>query len=120
MIPGPVVRISISRCDAAQYDNLLQMMSDSEATLRPGIQQMPGHLAFYAGADSTTCSFTNTSFWDTLEHAQQLDHFQPMLDAGKRLAAAGAKFERPVMNYTTLWCVGQHCQTNVAGRGEGC
>jgi hypothetical protein len=41
-----------------------------------------------------------------LEHARQLDHFQPMLDAGKRFAAAGASFERPIMNYATMWRFG--------------
>jgi hypothetical protein len=106
MASDPVVRISILRCDAAQFDKLRQMMVESEASLRPGIERMPGHLAFYAGADPTTCSLMNTSLWDTLEHAQQLDRFQPMLDAGKRFAAAGATFERPIMNYATLWRFG--------------
>ncbi|HMI19922.1 MAG TPA: hypothetical protein VK533_10285 [Sphingomonas sp.] len=101
------MRISILRCEAAQFDKLRQMMFESEAALRPGIEQMPGHLAFYAGADPATCSLMNTSLWDTLEHAQQLDRFQPMLDAGKRFAAAGAAFERPIMNYATLWRFGQ-------------
>ena len=107
MASGPIVRISILRCEAAQYDKLRQMMVESEATLRPGIEQMPGHLAFYAGEDPATCSLMNTSIWDTLEHAQQLDHFQPMLDAGKRFAAAGARFERPIMNYATMWRFGR-------------
>jgi hypothetical protein len=107
MASGPVVRISILRCDAAQFDALRQMMLESEAALRPGIERMPGHLAFYAGADPATNSLVNTSLWDTLEHAQQLDRYQPMLDAGKRFAAAGATFERPIMNYATLWRFGQ-------------
>jgi len=103
---GPVVRVSILRCEAAQYVQLRQMMIDAEATLRPGIEAMPGLLAYYAGADEATHSLTNTSIWDTLEHAQQLDHFQPMLDSGKRFAAEGATFERPIMNYATLWRFG--------------
>ena len=106
MASDPIVRISIVRCDAAQFDRLRHMMVESEAVLRPGIEQMPGLLAFYAGSDEATCSLMNTSLWDTLEHAQQLDHFQPMLDAGKRFAAEGAKFERPIMNYATIWRFG--------------
>lgn len=106
MVSDPVVRVSILRCDAAQFDKLVQMSSESEAALRPGIERMAGLLAFYAGADPATCSLTNTSLWDSMEHAQQLDHFQPMLEAGKRFAAAGARFERPVMNYATLWRFG--------------
>ena len=106
MASSPIVRISIVRCDAAQFDKLQQLMIESEAALRPGIELLPGLLAFYAGADQSTCSLTNTSLWDSLEHAQQLDHFQPMLDAGKRFAAEGARFERPIMNYATFWRFG--------------
>jgi hypothetical protein len=106
MVTGPVVRLSIARCDAEQFDTLLAMMVESETALRPGIERMPGLLAFYSGADRSTLSFANTSLWDTLEHAHQLDRFQPMLDAGKRFMAAGARFERPIMNYPTLWQFG--------------
>jgi len=111
MATDPIVRISILRCDPAQFDKLRQLTIESEATLREGIEQMPGLLAFYAGADPATCSLTNTSLWDTLEHAQQLDHFQPMLDAAKRFAAEGARFERPIMNYATLWRFGRMSQS---------
>lgn len=102
----PVVRVSILRCEAAQFARLRQMMVEAEALLRPGVEAMPGLLAFYVGADEATHSLMNTSVWDSLEHAQQLDHFQPMLDAGKRFVAEGATFERPIMNYATLWRVG--------------
>ena len=105
-MPDPVVRVSILRCGAAQFSRLRQMMIVADAALRPGIEAMPGLLAYYAGADEATHSLTNTSIWDTLEHAQQLDHFQPMLDSGKRFAAEGATFERPIMNYATLWRFG--------------
>ncbi len=103
---GPVVRVSILRCEAVQFARMQQLMTEAEVLLRPGIEAMPGLLAYYAGADEATHSLTNTSVWDTLEHAQQLDHFQPMLDSGKRFAAEGATFERPIMNYATLWRFG--------------
>jgi hypothetical protein len=102
-----VVRVSILRCDATKFALLREMMLDAEADLRPGIEAMPGLLDFYAGADEATSSLINTSVWDTLEHAKQLDTFQPMLDAGKQFVAAGATFERPIMHYTSLWRFGQ-------------
>lgn len=102
----PVIRVSIIRCDAAKFALLRKLMVDVEAALRPGIEAMPGLLAFYAGADEATLSLINTSFWDTLEHAKQLDTFQPMLDAGKQFVAAGAVFERPIMNHASLWRIG--------------
>ncbi|WP_244547141.1 hypothetical protein [Bradyrhizobium sp. Gha] len=79
------------------------MMIDADEVLRPGVEAMPGLLDFYAGDDETTSSLTNVSVWVDLESAKQLDHFQPMLDLGKEFVAKGATFERPVMNYTTLW-----------------
>ena len=103
----PVLRVSILRCDATKFGLLRRMMLEAEADLRPGIEAMPGLLTFYAGADEATLSLINTSVWDTLEHARQLDTFQPMLDAGKRFVAAGATFERPIMHYTALWRFGQ-------------
>ncbi len=104
---NPVVRVSIARCDAAKFALLRRMMLDAEAALRPGIEAMSGLLAFYAGADEATLSLINTSVWDTLEHAKQLDTFQPMLDAGRRFVAEGATFERPIVNYASLWRCGQ-------------
>ncbi len=103
----PVIRVSIIRCDATRFALLRRMMLEAEADLRPGIEAMPGLLAFYAGADEATSSLINVSVWDTLEHARQLDSFQPMLDAGKRFVAEGARFERPIMNHASLWRCGQ-------------
>jgi hypothetical protein len=103
----PVIRVSIVRCDATKFALLRRMMLDAEAALRPGIEAMPGLLAFYAGADEENLSLIQTSVWDTLEHARQLDTFQPMLDAGKRFVDEGARFERPIMNYASLWRFGK-------------
>ena len=103
----PVVRVSIVRCDATKFALLRRMMLDAEAVLRPGIEAMPGLLAFYAGADEANSSLTQTSVWDTLEHARQLDTFQPMLDEGKRFVAEGARFERPIINAGSLWRFGR-------------
>ncbi|WP_245442111.1 hypothetical protein [Mesorhizobium hawassense] len=79
------------------------MMVELEQTLRPGIEEMPGFLAFYTGADEATSSLSNVSLWVDLDAAKQLDRFQPMLDSGKPFVDKGATFERPVMNYSTLW-----------------
>ncbi len=64
---------------------------------------MRGLRAFYVGADEDTSSLVNVSLWTDLDAAKQLDRFQPMLDAGKPYVAKGGTFERPIMNYTTLW-----------------
>ena len=99
----PVVRVSILRCPPERFAELQQMMAEADPVLRPGIEAMPGLLAFYAGEDEATFSLSNVSLWTSLEAAKQLDTFQPMLDLGKPFVAKGATFERPIMNYATLW-----------------
>ena len=99
----PIVRVSIIRCAPDKFAELQQMMVEAEKVLRPGIEAMRGFLGFYAGADETTSSLTNVSLWVDLDAAKQLDRYQPMLDLGKEFVAKGATFERPVMNYMTLW-----------------
>ena len=99
----PVIRVSILRCPPEKFLELRQMMIEADAALRPGIEAMTGLIGFYAGSDEATSSLSNVSIWDTLENAKQLDTYQPMLDAGKAFVERGATFERPIMNYTTLW-----------------
>jgi hypothetical protein len=99
----PIVRVSIIRCAPDKFAGIRQMMIEADKVLRPGIESMRGLLAFYSGADETTSSLTNVSLWVDLDAAKQLDHFQPMLDLGKEFVANGATFERPIMNYMTLW-----------------
>jgi hypothetical protein len=99
----PIVRVSILRCARDTFAEMRQMMISAEKVLRPGIESMRGLLAYYGGADEATSSLTNVSVWSDLAAAKQMDTFQPMLDLGKEFAAKGATFERPIMNYATLW-----------------
>ena len=100
---NPIVRVSILRCAPDRFREMRQMMLNAEKVLRPGIESMRGLLAYYGGADETTSSLTNVSVWTDLAAAKQMDTFQPMLDLGKEFATKGATFERPIMNYATLW-----------------
>lgn len=99
----PVVRVSILRCAPERFTELRQMAAEAESVLRPGIEVMDGLLSFYFAADEATSSLTNVSLWTSLEAAKQLDTFQPMLDLAKPFIEKGATFERPIMNYATLW-----------------
>jgi hypothetical protein len=100
---NPIVRVSILRCAPDRFSEMRQMMLNAEKVLGPGIESMRGLLAYYGGADEATSSLTNVSVWTDLAAAKQMDTFQPMLDLGKEFAAKGATFERPIMNYATLW-----------------
>jgi hypothetical protein len=103
----PVVRVSIFRCSPDKFARLRTMMVDADPILRPGIEAMNGLLTFYAGADEATSSLTNVSLWTDLAAAKQLDTFAPMLELGRKFTEAGATFERPIMNYATLWQLAQ-------------
>jgi hypothetical protein len=100
---NPTVRVSILRCAPDRFSEMQQMMLDAEKVLRRGIESMRGLLAYYGGADEATSSLSNVSVWTDLAAAKQMDTFQPMLDLAKEFAAKGATFERPTMNYATLW-----------------
>jgi hypothetical protein len=102
-----VVRVSVIRCQPENFAKLKEMMAQSRPVLEGGIRRMRGLIHFYAGEDEVVSSLTNVSVWERLEDAKQLDSFQPMLDLGKAFVAAGAIFERPVMNYATQWELGR-------------
>ncbi len=107
----PIIRVSILRCPPEKFQEFKQRMMEADAILRPGIEAMRGLIGYYAGADEATASLSNVSLWRTLEDAKQMDHFQPMLDLGKAFAEKGATFERPIMNYATLWQLGEKPRT---------
>jgi len=102
-MPLPVVRVSILRCEASQFEMFKQLMTEAESALAAGIKSLRGCRAYFAGADEATSSLSNVSLWDSLDDARQMERYQPMLDLGRRFAELGARFERPIMNYSTLW-----------------
>jgi hypothetical protein len=99
----PTVRVSVMRCNPRHFAEFKKMMAESIAVLEPGIRQMRGLIHFYTGEDEASNALAQVSVWRTLEDAKQLDTFQPMLDLGKLFSSKGATFERPIMNYVSLW-----------------
>jgi hypothetical protein len=99
----PTVRVSVMRCDPKQFAEFKKMMAESIAVLEPGIRQMRGLIHFYTGEDEASNALAQVSVWRTLEDAKHLDTFQPMLDLGKVFTSKGATFDRPIMNYVSLW-----------------
>ena len=99
----PTVRVSVLRCQPQQFAELKKMMAESIAVLEPGIRRLRGLIHFYAGEDEAGNALINVSVWRTVDDAKQLDTFQPMLDLGKAFVSKGAMFERPILNYASLW-----------------
>jgi hypothetical protein len=98
-----VVRISLGRFDAENYQHIRQLLDDSQKTLIPAIKALKGNQSYYVGIDQQNSAMTNVSIWDTIEDAQQMASLQAMLDLAKTFIDAGVKFERPITNHQTLW-----------------
>jgi hypothetical protein len=99
---GTVVRVSILTIPRDRIDEAAEAMRLAEADLI-GIKQLRGLRAYFAGVDRDRSQLTNVSVWDSVEYAEQMSTFQPMLDLGKRFAAEGATFLRPIPNFQCLW-----------------
>jgi len=107
-MPSPplVVPVALVRCDPKNFALISDKMQQSEKELRPGIETMPGLLAYYRGADADTRTLTNVSLWDTVEYANQTNTFEPMSRLAQELIDIGGRPERPVMNHVTQWSFG--------------
>ena len=76
---------------------------ESKAALETGIRAMRGNLGYYVGIDRRNNAISNVSLWDSVEAAEQMATFQPMLDLAKTFVALGVQFQRPILNLATLW-----------------
>jgi len=99
----PVVRISLGRFDAANYDTVRKLLDDSRKTLIPAMRVLKGNQAYYVGIDPENNAMTNGSVWDTRTDAEQMATLQPMLNLAKIFVDAGVRFERPITNHEILW-----------------
>jgi hypothetical protein len=45
----------------------------------------------------------NVSVWESVTDANQMATFAPMLELAAEFNALGVRFERPILNFETLW-----------------
>ncbi|MGA7273165.1 MAG: hypothetical protein WB239_19010 [Acidimicrobiia bacterium] len=107
MTPGelqklPVVRISVGRFDPIRREEVTAALQASESSLRHPIGALPGLIAYYVGIDPDTSTITNTSTWQTRDHAMAVSTLGEMADQRGVFERLGVVFE-PVANYNTLW-----------------
>jgi hypothetical protein len=100
---APVIRISIGKFDSDQAGVVEARLRDSRTSLEDGIRAMRGNLAYYVGIDRTNHAMHNVSVWASVDDANQMATFAPMLALGAEFAALGVRFERPILNCDTLW-----------------
>ena len=44
-----------------------------------------------------------SAFWQSVADANQMATFAPMLALAEEFTAIGVRFERPILNFDTLW-----------------
>lgn len=97
------VRISKGSYPPAMHAEFTRRMADAGRVLIPAIQRLPGCLSYYAATDEASSTMINVSVWDTLEHAQAMATLPEMAALAQEFIALGAQFERPIVNYRSLW-----------------
>lgn len=101
-----VVRVSILNIPAGKIEEAAAALTAAEAELA-GIKKMRGLRAYFAGVDRERSQLTNVSVWESVADAEQVSTFDPMLALGRRFAAQGATFLRPIPNFEPLWQWGE-------------
>jgi len=100
-----VVRVSIGSFDPEKAADVEAKLIESKAELEAGIHAMRGNLGYYAGVDRINNAMSNVSIWDSIEAANQMATFQPMLNLAEKFVALGVRFQRPILNFVTVWAV---------------
>jgi hypothetical protein len=97
-----VVRVSMGRIDPSRADEIIAALRASEGTLRPAISSLPGLIAYYVGIDRDTSAITNTSVWQTRDHAMTMNGLLEMDALRKTFERLGVTFQ-PIANHDVLW-----------------
>jgi hypothetical protein len=98
-----IVRISRASFPPENYAAVEARLAASQKTLVPAIRQLAGCLHYFAAIDRGSSSMVNVSVWRSLADAQQMQTLAPMLALAEEFSREGVRFERPVINFETLW-----------------
>lgn len=99
----PVIRISRGSFQPERYEIVKAHLTQSQETLIPAIRQLNGLLHYYVGIDPVSNTMVNVSIWQSLADAKQMETLAPMLALAKEFIDLGVTFERPIINYDTVW-----------------
>jgi hypothetical protein len=101
----PVFRVSRGSFPPEKFEAVRKAFAASRATLEPATRRLRGHRATYTAIDAASGSIVYVSFWDDIDAAKQLGTLPEMQAAGAELIKLGVEFERPIINYETLWSI---------------
>jgi quinol monooxygenase YgiN len=97
------VRISRATFAPAAYEDVRRRLDAAQAALIPAIRELAGCLHYVAAIDRASSSMVNVSVWRSVADADQMQTLAPMLALAEEFARAGVVFERPILDYETLW-----------------
>jgi quinol monooxygenase YgiN len=100
---APFVRISRGSFAPEEYEAIKTRLDAAQKSLVPAIRRLAGCLHYFAAIDRESSSLVNVSVWRSLADAQQMQTLGPMLALAEEFTRDGVRFERPVVNYETLW-----------------
>jgi len=98
----PVFRVSIGVFDDDKAALVERRLMERKPAVEQGIRSMRGNLAYAVGIDRANKALVNVSVWRSIEDAQQVGRFQPMLDLAQEFTALGVRFERPILTFESL------------------
>ena len=101
--PMPIVRISRGSFAPEKYETIKARLDAAQTSLVPAIRRLSGCLHYFAAIDRESSSMVNVSVWRSLADARQMQTLGPMLALAEDFSREGVRFERPVINYETLW-----------------
>jgi len=101
----PIVRISRASFPPEKYEAIENRLDEAQKTLVPAIRQLAGYLHYFAAIDRESATMINVSVWRSLADAQQMKSLAPMLALAEDFTREGVRFERPIINYETLWTI---------------
>jgi quinol monooxygenase YgiN len=101
--PMPIVRISRGSFAPENYEAVKARLDAAQQSLVPAIRRLAGCLHFFAAIDRESGSMVNVSVWRSRADAQQMQTLGPMQALAEEFTREGVRFERPVINYETLW-----------------
>ena len=97
-----ITRISIGFFEPPQADDVAAMLERSGETLIPAIHKLSGLQKYVVGLDRIKGAMTNTSFWDSLEDAQQMASLPEMLALRAEFERLGIRFVE-ITNHDLVW-----------------
>jgi hypothetical protein len=101
----PAFRVARGTFPAEKFEAVRAAYLASRAALEPATRRLRGHRMSCTAIDAASRSVVYVSFWDDVEAAKQLGTLPEMQAAAAELVKLGVEFERPVINYETLWSI---------------